>query len=92
MENAPWKPLGTTVWFAFSVTVVCMDFWPGTVASKVIFVDCTPVTLLQSTLRKMRCSGELGEMEPWEGEISTQDWSLVAAHVKGEGPPAPMST
>ena len=63
-ESAPWNPLGTAVWFAVSVTELCIDFWPGTVALKAIFVDCTRETLRQPTLRKTRCSGALGEIEP----------------------------
>ena len=48
---------------------------------------CVPLNLLQSTEKKTRCSGELEEIEPEEGEILSHVALLVAAQVKGAGPP-----
>ena len=88
----PEKPLGTFVWFAVNVTVLDMDGWPCTVALKIMNAVSTPVTWLQSTLKKTRCSGALGEIEPCGGEMLNQETLLVATNVNGVGPPAEIST
>ena len=80
------------MWFAVNVTGTDIGGWSCTSAAKVITVDSAPDTWLQSTLRKTRCSGELGEMEPFAGDIISQDALLVAVNVNGVGPPAPTST
>ena len=52
-----------------------------------ILAVCEPLNLLQSTLKKTRCSGELAEIEPDEGEMVSHDTLLVPTQVKGAGPP-----
>ena len=52
---------------------------------------CWPLTLLQSTLKKTLCSGELEEIEPEEGELLSHVTLLVTAKVKAAGPPRPTS-
>lgn len=71
-------------------TDICVWFCGDAV--NVIAAVCTPDTLLQSTERKTLCSGELGEMEPFDGEMVTHGALLVTVNVNGVGPPAPTST
>ena len=90
--SVPLKPLGTTVLFAVRVTGTDKADWPSIVAVKVATAVCTPVTWLQSTLRKTRSSGLDVEIEPEVDESCSQDALLVMANVNGEGPPAATST
>ncbi len=92
VRGVPEKSLGTTVLFAVNVTVTDIGGWFWTLAAKVISALSAPVTLLQSTLRNTRCSGEVAEIEPLEGEISSQEALLLALKVNGVGPPALTST
>lgn len=87
----PLKPLGTTVWFAVSVADTDNRDWFCGVAVNVRAAVCTPDTLLQSTDRKTLCSGLLGEIDPFDGEMFTHEALLVTVKVKGVGPPAPTS-
>lgn len=80
------------MWFAVNVTVTDIEGWFCTCAAKVTSALSAPNTLLQSALMKTRCSGALGEIEPFAGEMISHDALLVAVKVNGVGPPAATST
>jgi len=92
--DMPWKLPETDILAALKRTLTDIDGWPVAFPVNVIRAVLTPLSRLDQslTLKNTLSSGLVGEMDPDEGEVSTQEALLETSKSKELGPPAPTST
>jgi len=92
--DMPWKSPETDILAALKRTLTDMDGWPVAFPVNVIRAVLTPLSRLDQSLilKNTLSSGLVGEMDPDEGEASTQEALLETSKSKELGPPAPTST
>lgn len=91
-EDAPWKSVGTVVWFATTSTwnVLCVP--SAAVAFSVTTAGAVPAgALFQSMATSTRCSCASGEIFPPLGVVFTHETFALAVNVNVTGPPEPTS-